>query len=1072
MIGFDSEASRMRSARSYGNVKSVKESHDECPNTYHRKGTDAVQPRLATPASPAIPHSKSTYFDKYQPYQLDPALTPSLRSSRSKSDRNLRKPRTRDKDRAAQSTSIGPPQPDPKSSIDTQQHVDLPNKGDDSYVQASGPVQPVSDRPTVSIPASQQPRSAPSVEAWRRMAAQRQPSFQASSAAPMSRHKSQHDLGRGKISDRAMEIGLPRGGAATAAPPAEIPRHVSLGSSHTAPRMCQDRLPSSSSINAISSSLQPADSGVDRQTRTSHSARQLTDVHPAGQLDAPLVTASGGIKPRRTTEWSANSLTLDSNAEDLRQKNSGPSHRAHQTAEDLIRTDRKAIRVALSKMALPADEPELRAEKDERKAARSRPGLAPQKTLRLDSDDTSLQRNASVDCKSLSNVQSPELDLGIPDLKLANAYQLQPPDTPEQFTSQLQAIHIDDEEYNSDESLDSVTREVQRTLQGSESKHLAPSRSSTTNSARVPRLAHATSFPSRPTQVLISGSHSIEGSHLSQSSSVLRSDKSAGGRNHQTASDKQKPMPSPAVPRLRERSVSLKQTSAAKTSTEIASRRMDPTEAFVRSPRLTRIFVLARGHNAGLRVSVADVGAPSGHPVVVYLGLGAVRYLIGLYDEVAALLGLRLICIDRWGMGRTDDVPSERRGLLQWSSVVTEVMDALHVGRFSILAHSAGAPYAMATAVLESERVAGPIYLLAPWVSADMESGYKWLRYIPEQVIRTAQAAEWRMASWKYGRDDGNGVAKPPSPWHEESAGLPSSAASSLYDPVENKTTPVALPSPITGRVEAYDRPSTPPKGLKASFLGGLSGLASPILSAKRRSASTMKVERREPLASSLKRRASTKDLLDVAKTATEATDYRSLDGWSFLDVDSGVLAWDEHLSNNSKRTSSMRRSSGDSARTSQQAARDVRPSQQPREAARRTAGKDSGSMSKLHHDDGTRAAQNTVDSVSLGSEHKLHSSDLGLALLRASHAESLRSGSTADLTSILGGRSSRPWGFNYKDVHKPIRIWHGERDERIGLAGTLWMERECLQCTVKIVKGANHSLMTNTPVILEVLER
>lgn len=1072
MAGADSERSQVRAARSYGNVKTVKESHEEFPGMYHRKGTDAVQPRLATPASSAIPHSKSTYFDKYQPYQLDPALTPSLKSSRSKSERNLRRTRTRDKDRAAQPTSVGPPQPDAKSSIDRQQHLDSPNKGDDSYVQSSGPVQPVSDRPTVSMPASQQPRSAPSVEAWRRMAAQRQSSVQAGSPAPMSRHKSQHDLGRATISDRAGRAvtGLPRRGAGIAAPPADVSQPVSFRSSHTTRRTSQDRGPSSSSINASSSQLKPADC-VDRQARTSHSAKQPAHAYPAAQLDAPLITASEGTKPRRTAEWDDDRLTIDSNGEALKQKNSGSSHRAHRIAEDLIRTDRNAIRAALSKMALPADEAELRAEPDEGSDAPSQPGSSPTKMLRLNSEDTSSQRNGSVEFKSLSKVQSPELDLGIPDLRLANAYQLQPPDTPEQFTSQLQAIHIDDDEYNSDESLDSVTREVQRTLQGSESMPMAPSRSSTTINARVPRLAHATSFPSRPTQVLISGSHSINGSHLSQSSSVLRSDSGAGGRHHHTVSDKQKPMSAPAIPRFRERSVSLKQTSAVKTSTEIASRKMDPTEAFVRSPRLTRIFVLARGHNSGLRVSVADVGAPSGHPVVVYLGLGAARYLIGLYDEVAALLGLRLICIDRWGMGRTDDVPSERRGLLQWSSVVTEVMDSLHVGRFSILAHSAGAPYAMATAVMESERIAGPIYLLAPWVSADMESGYKWLRYIPEQVIRTAQAAEWRMASWKYGRDDGNGAAKPPSPGHEEFAGLPPSAASSLSDPVENKTTPVALPSPITGRVEAYDRPSTPPKGLKASFLGGLSGLASPILSAKRRSASTMKVERREPLGSSLKRRASTKDFLDVAKTATEPADYRSLDRWSFLDVDSGVLAWDEHLSNNSKRTSSLRRSSGDSARTSHQAARDVRPSQ-PREATRRTAGKDSGSMSKLHHDVRSKAAQDTVDSVSLGSEHKLHSSDLGVALLRASHAESLRSGSTADLTSILGGRSSRPWGFNYKDVHKPIRIWHGERDERIGLAGTLWMERECLQCTVKVVKGANHSLMTNTPVVLEVLER
>ncbi|KAK0518048.1 hypothetical protein OC835_007971, partial [Tilletia horrida] len=66
---------------------------------------------------------------------------------------------------------------------------------------------------------------------------------------------------------------------------------------------------------------------------------------------------------------------------------------------------------------------------------------------------------------------------------------------------------------------------------------------------------------------------------------------------------------------------------------------------------------------------------------------------------------------------------------------------------------------------------------------------------------------------------------------------------------------------------------------------------------------------------------------------------------------------------------------------------------------------------------------------------------DLATALLRASHAESL-CGGTADLMAILG-RSSRPWGFTYTDVEHPVKVWHGDRDERISLSSAQWMEQE-----------------------------
>jgi pimeloyl-ACP methyl ester carboxylesterase len=128
-----------------------------------------------------------------------------------------------------------------------------------------------------------------------------------------------------------------------------------------------------------------------------------------------------------------------------------------------------------------------------------------------------------------------------------------------------------------------------------------------------------------------------------------------------------------------------------------------------------------------LRVSFAEVGSPTGSPVLVFLGLGCVRYLIALYDELAAAYGLRLICIDRWGLGKTDMVETSDRGLMEWAKVVEGVMREIKVERFHVLAHSAGAPYAMAVARRYPEKILGRLHLLAPWVNADVDGGKLYL---------------------------------------------------------------------------------------------------------------------------------------------------------------------------------------------------------------------------------------------------------------------------------------------------------------------------------------------------------
>ena len=87
------------------------------------------------------------------------------------------------------------------------------------------------------------------------------------------------------------------------------------------------------------------------------------------------------------------------------------------------------------------------------------------------------------------------------------------------------------------------------------------------------------------------------------------------------------------------------QFSASPTSTSQA------IAEYLRSARLTTLLKLTRYPHASLdhplTVSLADMGDPNGFPLVVFLGLGCVRHIMGLYDEMADCLGLRLIAIDR-----------------------------------------------------------------------------------------------------------------------------------------------------------------------------------------------------------------------------------------------------------------------------------------------------------------------------------------------------------------------------------------------------------------------------------------
>lgn len=96
----------------------------------------------------------------------------------------------------------------------------------------------------------------------------------------------------------------------------------------------------------------------------------------------------------------------------------------------------------------------------------------------------------------------------------------------------------------------------------------------------------------------------------------------------------------------------------------------------------------------------------------------------------------------------------------------------------------------------------------------------------------------------------------------------------------------------------------------------------------------------------------------------------------------------------------------------------------------------------------------------------------LGNALIVAAHAESSR-GTHSDLLQILN-HDQQPWGFSYAAYPHAVRVWYGDRDEKIAENAVRWMERTMGpgRCRVQVVRGADHGLMYRSSVVVEVLER
>jgi len=104
-----------------------------------------------------------------------------------------------------------------------------------------------------------------------------------------------------------------------------------------------------------------------------------------------------------------------------------------------------------------------------------------------------------------------------------------------------------------------------------------------------------------------------------------------------------------------------------------------------------------------------EYGDPNGKPVFYYHGWPSSRLQARLAHHLARERNLRLIAMDRPGMGKSTLVPG--RKLADWPPLMAAFADHLGIAKFGQIGVSGGGPYVLACAALIPERLTGSVVL-------------------------------------------------------------------------------------------------------------------------------------------------------------------------------------------------------------------------------------------------------------------------------------------------------------------------------------------------------------------------
>jgi pimeloyl-ACP methyl ester carboxylesterase len=158
----------------------------------------------------------------------------------------------------------------------------------------------------------------------------------------------------------------------------------------------------------------------------------------------------------------------------------------------------------------------------------------------------------------------------------------------------------------------------------------------------------------------------------------------------------------------------------------------------------------------GRTLGYAEQGDPAGAPVLLFHGLPGSRLSRHPDGSIAARLGLRVISIDRPGIGLS--TPKPGRTMLDWPRDVEAFADALGLERLAVAGWSGGGPYALATAHELPERIArvGLVASVAPLAGTRFGRD---LSVSLRRRARVARALPWIVRAivaweaWTFSRD-------------------------------------------------------------------------------------------------------------------------------------------------------------------------------------------------------------------------------------------------------------------------------------------------------------------------------
>ncbi len=163
--------------------------------------------------------------------------------------------------------------------------------------------------------------------------------------------------------------------------------------------------------------------------------------------------------------------------------------------------------------------------------------------------------------------------------------------------------------------------------------------------------------------------------------------------------------------------------------------RRTPASEAVEGPS-THVLTLADGRD----LCYEEYGDPLGTPVLNCHGGLSSRLDAAPADEAAKALGVRLISPDRPGMGRSTYL--DGRTLLDWPSDVTELADALGLGRFAVMGWSLGGAFAAVVAAKLPDRVT-KVALLSSAIPLDQFGSTRGLATEDRILLFLTERAPW-----------------------------------------------------------------------------------------------------------------------------------------------------------------------------------------------------------------------------------------------------------------------------------------------------------------------------------------